>query len=136
MWSLFQTLGEGLLSWLKGRQELKKVRLENQKVVEQAEAEAKAKSIIKKAEAEADWDQEALRQSQFSWKDEYLVIILSLPFLGSFIPEVQDFVSVGWDYLDKAPEWYQLSFIGLVTASFGLRWLLGNFGSNKNSKKE
>ena len=50
--------------------------------------------------------------------------IFSLPFIGSFIPNVQDYVSVGFDYLNKAPSWYQWAYMGMVAATFGLRgWI-------------
>lgn len=78
---------------------------------------------IANQKATTDYDIEALKQSERSWKDEYLTILLSLPFIGSFLPVVQDYVVTGWGYLSQAPNWYQASFIGVIAATFGLRWL-------------
>lgn len=94
----------------------------------------KAEGAVKKAEAivekeikiiqnEIDYDTTAMDGTKYSWKDEYLVIILSLPFIGSFIPKIQDYVSVGWEYVAKAPDWYQWCFYGAIIATFGLRWM-------------
>ena len=73
---------------------------------------------------EADWDINAQNQMQSSWKDEYLLFLLTLPIIGSFIPTVQDYVIIGWGHVSKAPEWYVISFLGIVAATFGLRWLI------------
>jgi hypothetical protein len=58
-----------------------------------------------------------------SWKDEYLTILLSAPVIGSFIPGVKDYAFREWGYLEKAPLWFQTSFVGVIAATFGLRWL-------------
>jgi len=73
---------------------------------------------------EADWDLNAQKQMENTWKDEYLLFLLTLPIIGSFIPQIQDYVVVGWGYIAKAPEWYIFSFLGIVAATFGLRWLI------------
>ncbi|NTU54838.1 MAG: hypothetical protein HGA79_01135 [Anaerolineales bacterium] len=73
--------------------------------------------------ATTDYDLEALKQTQTSWRDEYLTVLLSLPVIGSFFPVVQDSVVRGWEYLGKAPMWFQVSWIGVIAATFGLRWL-------------
>ena len=45
------------------------------------EAEAKAKILISKETSIADWEKIMAQGSQSSWKDEYFVIILSLPLI-------------------------------------------------------
>jgi len=62
-----------------------------------------------------------------SWKDEYLIIILTLPviFIGYGIAvddsQIIERVRSGFETLSSLPEWYQyLLFIG-VSASFGLK---------------
>ena len=59
---------------------------------------------------------------QYTWKDEFILVILFLPFIGSFVPVVQDYVLLGWEYVSKAPPWYQFILIGVVLSTFGLRW--------------
>ncbi|WP_456322098.1 hypothetical protein, partial [Hydrogenimonas sp.] len=73
---------------------------------------------------ESDWDTNAQKQMENSWKDEYLLFLLTLPIVGSFIPQAQEYVVVGWGYIAQAPEWYIFSFLGVVAATFGLRWLI------------
>lgn len=121
--TIITAVSEGFTSWNDGRKEVKKAKL----AVKLAKLSSEESRWHAQVKAESDWDLEALRQSQYSWKDEWLLFILSLPFIGSFIPVVQDFVVKGWEYVSKAPVWYQVCFIGVVAASFGLRWLVDKY---------
>ena len=51
-----------------------------------AEAKAKANVMERQATGEIDWDLEAIKGSQNSWKDEWLVILFSIPLILAFIP--------------------------------------------------
>jgi len=121
--SLFSTLlgpiTDVVKSWNDGRIEIKKAKIN----VELARYKAEEARWQSAHESETNWDLEALRASKTSWKDEYLTIVLTAPFIGSFVPEIQDHVKNGWLYINEAPEWYQMSLIGIVAASFGLRWM-------------
>lgn len=112
-----------LNTWLKGRAKLSEIKQEGKIRVIEAKVRGQELRAQREAEAEANYDLEAMRQMQFSWKDEYLLFILSLPFIGSFIPKVQDYVITGWGYISQAPPWYQWSWLGVIAATFGLRWL-------------
>lgn len=84
---------------------------------------------------EADWDTTAQQQQKHTWKDEYMLFVLTLPIIGSFIPTIQDYIVKGWSYLELVPEWYKLSFLGLIAATFGLRWLIAPIVNNILAKK-
>jgi hypothetical protein len=119
-------IGKGLLEGNKVKNE-KKLELDIKKMEAQAELD------IANQKATTDYDIEALKQSSSSWKDEYLTILLSLPLIGSFIPVVQDYVVNGWGYISLAPHWYQASFIGVIAATFGLRWLFSKYKTTDNA---
>jgi hypothetical protein len=121
--AIVTAVSEGFQSWSSDRKEIKKAKL----AVKLAKLGSEEARWQTQAKAESDWDLEALRQSQYSWKDEWLLFILSLPFVGSFVPKIQDYVVIGWEYVSKAPMWYQICFIGVVAASFGLRWLVDKY---------
>ena len=82
----------------------------------------------KKATGEIDWDLEMARGSQSSWKDEWLVILFSIPLILSFIPGMEGVVANGFAQLDQMPEWYQYSLGVIVAASFGVRSATKFFG--------
>lgn len=88
-----------------------------------AKINAEAKRFELQQEATTNWDMEAMRQSQFSWKDEALMIILFAPFVAAFVPMLQVYVKEGFAIIGELPVWYQASLVGIIAASFGLRWL-------------
>lgn len=73
---------------------------------------------------EADWDARAQADMTTSWKDEYLLILFSVPLILAFFPYTQQGVLEGFKILDSTPEWYMFMVSGIVSAVFGLRWLL------------
>ncbi len=111
-------------TWLEGKVE--KTKAETGAKV----AKAKAEAVImeKKATGEIDWDLEMARGSQSSWKDEWLVILFSVPLILSFIPGMEGVVANGFEQLDKMPDWYQYSLGVIVAASFGVRSATKFFG--------
>ena len=124
---LVSIVKEPLVEWQ--RRNTLKAELEAKLLEKEAETKMKMMDyqveLLKQGQkVEADWDLNAQRQMEHSWKDEYLLFLLTLPIIGSFIPKVQDYVVIGWDYVAKAPEWYVISFLGIVAATFGLRWLI------------
>lgn len=75
-------------------------------------------------QVEADWDARAQADMSTSWKDEYLLILFSIPLILAFFPSTQQAVLNGFGILNKTPDWYMLLVTGIVAAVFGLRWLI------------
>jgi hypothetical protein len=73
---------------------------------------------------ESTWDQRAQEDMKVSWKDEYLLVLFSIPLVGAFIPKYQDAVLQGFKVLENTPQWYILSILGMVAGAWGLRWLI------------
>lgn len=73
---------------------------------------------------EADWDARAQVAMATSWKDEYLLVLFSIPLVLSFFPSTQQAILDGFSILEKTPHWYMLMITGIVSATFGTRWLL------------
>lgn len=83
-------------------------------------------------QAETNWDDKAQENMQHSWKDEYLLILFSIPLIGCFIPSYQEDVLRGFEILQKTPQWYIWSVLGMVAGAWGLRWLISGFRGLKN----
>ena len=111
-------------TWLEGSVEKSKAKTAAEVALKNAEA------IVyeKKATAEIDWDLEAIKGSQNSWKDEYLTILLSIPVILCFIPGMEEVVRNGFEQLNKVPDWYKLMFSAVVAAAFGIRSATKLFG--------
>ena len=87
-----------------------------------AKHQAEIKFQEKLAEAEATWDLVALRQAQFSWKDEMITLVVFGPLVMAWFPEYRAGVMEWVDFVAALPFWYQILIFGITAASFGLRW--------------
>ena len=111
-------------SWMDGKVEQTKAKA----ATNVARAKAEAVIMEKKATGEIDWDLEMAKGSHSSWKDEWLVILFSIPLILAFIPGMEGVVQNGFEQLNKMPEWYQYSLGVIVAASFGVRSATKFFG--------
>jgi len=112
-------------TWLSGKVEEKKA----QSATKVAKAQAEAMVMQKKATGEIDWDLKMADASASSWKDEWLVIIFSVPLVLSFCGEWgRKIVDDGFAALAGMPDWYQYTLGVIVAASFGVRSATKFFG--------
>ena len=65
------------------------------------------------------WELEQIKNS--GWKDEFVLLLLSIPLVMSFIPEMQPYVIDGFAALSTTPEWYQWLILAVFTAVYGIR---------------
>jgi len=139
-------------SYLENRSRERATKLEIKKI----EAEGRVEQARALAVATANYDNYAQQQMSRTWKDEYLVVLISFPYIVSFLtpfielavkisyaetitPRLFDMTSTlakSWELVGQAPDWYQWSFMGIVIATFGLRWAAGGFTMPKLGKKD
>lgn len=106
------TLGS---SWLNKKVESDKAEIDYQKSL---------------AKGEIDWDVIALKNAQYSIKDEILTIVWVTPLIVAwFDPER----AMKWiEFVSELPVWYQVGLFGILAASFGLRWYFKQTGFKIN----
>lgn len=103
---------------------IRKVELKTEVELEKLRGKA-AWEAAKTARAEAsegrdhEWELESIRNS--GWKDEWVLIILSIPMITSFIPYTQAATLAGFDALATTPLWYRTTVMTIYLATFGLR---------------
>ena len=115
--TIVKSLGSLASSYVDGKVQTQKVKAEIQK---------------KQLTGEIDWDLEAIKATQSSWKDEWITVLLSLPFLLCFISdETRAMAFAGFQALEQAPAWYTYSFGVVIAASFGIRSVTKFFGGKK-----
>ena len=68
---------------------------------------------------DADWEQASLKNS--GWKDEWVLVILSIPMILVFIPWAQPTVVAGFKALEGTPLWYRVLIATIYLATFGIR---------------
>lgn len=66
-----------------------------------------------------EWELASIQNS--GWKDEWVLIVLSVPMITSFIPYTQAATEAGFDALATTPLWYRTTVMSIYLATFGLR---------------
>lgn len=132
--AIVSAIGAPIGEWLKGVTARRRIKEEGKVRIEVAKIE---QQLIVQKQA-GSYDVESQRQMQFSWKDEYLVIVFTIPLIFSFLSPFIDFILLmtteekytfsdkipaAWQAVALAPDWYQWSLMGIIAATFGLRWL-------------
>jgi hypothetical protein len=101
-------IGNNIVDYYKKKAELK-----------QALHERKLELIKEGLHADAAWEIEQIKNS--GWKDEFVLILLSIPLIGVFIPKMQPYVLNGFAILETTPAWYRWLILAIFTAIYGIR---------------
>ena len=111
--------GEAVVGFFAERQKLKQelelAKLAGSIAVEKARAEYRVKDL----EYDNAWELEQIKNS--GWKDEYVLVLLSIPFALVFVPFAQPYVLSGFAVLEQCPEWYRWLILVIFTAVYGVR---------------
>ena len=114
-------LGEIAGEYLKERQRLKN-ELKLKKLQGQIDiVAAKAQAAIEQQRHISSWEQTYVNMQASSWKDEVVLAVVLSPYIGAFIPGVQDYVLVGFQYLDSMPYWAVGLTVTICLAIYGIR---------------
>ena len=113
-------IGEKAVDYFNKRQEL-----QNQLALAKLQGEieyekANTAAWVQLAQHDADWELAQIKNS--GWKDEYVLILLSIPLVLVFIPSAQPYVLSGFEALSKCPLWFQTLLCAVFAATYGIRW--------------
>ena len=97
MWTVLvgKLFGMGA-DWLSAKQEQAKVKVESETALAKAKVDAKIVKETKMAEALSSADNLSMENQRFTWTDEYLKVLLTLPFILMFFPFIQPYVINGF----------------------------------------
>ena len=76
---------------------------------------------------EIEYKAKIIESNDKGWKDEFVLILISLPILllaysvFSDSPDVRERLDLFFSYFNNLPYWYQAIFIGVVSAIYGLK---------------
>lgn len=79
------------------------------------------------ANGEVEYQAAVRKSNDQGWKDEFVLILISLPILlliwsvFSDDPSIQDKIDIFFDKFSNLPFWYQSLFIGVVASIYGLK---------------
>lgn len=82
--------------------------------------EAETAIMKKQISGEIDWDIQAQKNAESSWKDEWLTIIFTIPLIMLMLGQ-EERVNAFFAALENAPDFYQYLLGVIVAASFGFR---------------
>jgi|TARA_B100001939_G_C16912061_1_gene605096 uncharacterized ion transporter superfamily protein YfcC len=90
-------------------------------------ADAQMRHAEKMANGEAEYQGKLLEARQSDWKDEFVLIILTIPILVlawaviSDDPEAMDKVKLFFEYFSTLPTWFTNLWILVVASIFGIK---------------
>lgn len=118
---LIGTLPESLVGYFKEKQKLKQTLKLTKIKAKISLAEAKSQRLDREQTHTYSWEMLYLKMQETSWKDEIVLGVFLWPFVGVFIPVVQDYVLIGFDYLAKVPYWWVGFTVVICSAIYGIR---------------
>jgi hypothetical protein len=103
------------------RQELKSADHQAELKIKDAMVERQVSLIKDGLAADMSWEMEFARQAGSSWKDEYTLLVVSVPLILAFIPGGAPFVVAGFNAFATTPMWYQVMVQTIFYATYGIR---------------
>ena len=91
------------------------------------ESDAAMLHAQKMANGEVEYQAAVRESNDKGWKDEFVLILVSLPVLllvwsvFSDDPNIQEKIDIFFDKFSNLPFWYQALFIGIVSSIYGLK---------------
>ncbi len=101
---------------MKLKQELKLTKIRGRIAAERA----KETRAIQADSNDHEW--EILQIKNSGWKDEFVLIVISMPLIMSFIPGLSPYVEDGFAVLDNTPPYYRLLVLVIFFAIYGVRY--------------
>jgi hypothetical protein len=122
MFTLLTALVTGGFSAFRAVRENKADEIKQDGVLKAAVSRAKAKRVAEGDTNAAKLDE--ISMNDRGWKDEYLLLLTTAPLILCFIPDYANYVSLGFDSLDKVPEYYWYGLAMVYIDTFGFRRML------------
>lgn len=123
MWTLLlgKMFGIGE-TWVEAKTKQATAKVENKIALDQATTQAKITIRQKDADATNDIDLIAVKNQRFTWTDEYIKVIFTLPFILMFFPYTQEYVIEGFKAFQLyTPEWFKYVIYAIVVSELGMR---------------
>lgn len=119
--SLLGKVPEAVANYFTTKLQVDAAERQRQMEYEDALHKRKLELISQGLSADMNWEMEFARQAATSWKDEYTLIIVSIPLIMAFIPGMDQYVKAGFDSFASTPLWYQAMVQVIFYATWGIR---------------
>ena len=100
---------------------------QNKQRTKQLMSDAQMHHAEQMAKGEIEYKAKVIESNDNGWKDEFVLVLVSLPILllgwsvFSDDPTIRDRIDLFFEYFKNLPMWYQLLFVGICSAIYGLR---------------
>tara|TARA_R110002020_G_scaffold159981_1_gene344200 strand:+ start:1598 stop:1975 length:378 start_codon:yes stop_codon:yes gene_type:complete len=90
-------------------------------------ADAQMHHAEKMANGQAEYQGKLLQSRNSDWKDEFILVLLSLPIgmlafsVWSDNPEHMEKMNLFFEHFGNLPFWYQTIFVGVIASVYGLK---------------
>ena len=116
---LLGSLGGKVVDAVSARGERKHTEKVRALELDHAKHKIKLDSISRGQEIDNNWELEQIKNS--GWKDEFVLLLISIPMVLSFIPATATYVENGFKALALTPDWYQWLILSIFAAVYGIR---------------
>ena len=110
-----EQIGQYFVQRAQLKQELKLAKLNGKIAFQTAKYQAQAQAQINTHS----WEMAQIANSGI--KDEIVLGVLLAPYIGAFVPGVQEYVLTGFGYLEKMPYWAVGLTVTIMLAVYGIR---------------
>lgn len=124
--NLLNGIPQAIATYITRRAELKAQDHANELELVKAQGQRQAALVSQGLTADAAWEQAFAEQARTSWKDEFELLVLSLPLFLCFVhtswldgPEI---VKRGFDSISQTPAWFQFLVVSIYLANYGIRY--------------
>ena len=100
---------------------------QNKQRTKQLMSDAQMLHAEKMAKGELEYKAKVIESNDNGWKDEFVLVLVSLPILVLVYsiftddPSIRARLDLFFEYFKQLPYWYQAIFIGIVSAIYGLK---------------
>ena len=126
---VFKTIASPITGYFKNKQEIKKLDAEADVLIRTKRNAHIQNMDIKEFEADTNWNQLSIKNS--SWKDEYWLVMLSIPMVMCFIPAwgLRAAALDGFQALGELPDWYRWAIAIMISSAYGYKKLADGMGA-------
>ena len=100
---------------------------QNRQKTKQLMSDAERLHAQKLADGELEYKKEIIKSNDQGWKDEFVLILVSLPILllvysvFSNDPDIKIKLDLFFEYFNQLPMWFQILFVSVVGAIYGIK---------------
>jgi hypothetical protein len=122
-------------TWIDGMTKRRNMKIASKTKQMELKLQLKEKIMTAQVAAEIDLDKINTESMANSWKDEFLLLLFSVPVIMCFIPGLAMYVTAGFVALSGTPVWYQVIFVVICLTIYGHRKLAKLFAAKFMGEK-